>query len=433
MQIIADKAAGVPQDALTDKLKRLAEYQHTLHAALSDTSYTTHEAALAAPSDEAAILEAETVAKDIGGELKTVFLVGIGGSNLGTEAVYDALHGHLDALSCSHTPRLIVFDTIEPRALERFERVLEEHYMPEELALVVISKSGGTAETLLNANILFEKLGRRFGGEAASARTVVISDPDAPLQAHCATANIRHVAMPKNIGGRFSVFTAVGLVPLAILGLDIRGFARGAFKAAQASAPENGVGPAGVLAATLHHAHEQGLPLHELFLFHPELETLGKWYRQLLAESVGKTNNDGTKVGIMPTVALGTTDLHSLGQLVYGGPRNRFTTFVAAPSLFGDDSAAYTKASPFALDILEGATAGSVMNAIYQGVTNTYSTSKLPYVELSLDALNEEEIGAFMALQMATVMYLGKLLYVNPFDQPAVETYKTESKRLLTE
>ena len=166
-------------------------------------------------------------------------------------------------------------------------------------------------------------------------------------------------------------------------------------------------------------------------MWNPELETLGKWYSQLLAESIGKERDDGTKVGFTPTVALGSTDLHSIGQLIFGGRNDRYTTFVSAPSAWNAGSA-FSSDSPFVLPIFEGKEDGVVTRALYEGVRTAYITNELPFVTIELENISERELGAFMALQMTTVLYLAQLFDVNAFDQPSVEKYKSEVRRLLT-
>jgi glucose-6-phosphate isomerase len=308
--------------------------------------------------------------------------------------------------------------------------VIRDHTDPTEIVLVVVSKSGTTSETIANANVLFSLMTERFGVEAARRQTIIISDADAPLAHTALQQGMVHFAIPKKIGGRYSVFTAVGLVPLALLGVDIRRFCEGGVAGARAAAPDTGASSAAVLAAVLYEAYIADIRLHELFLWHPELETLGKWYRQLLAESLGKERGDGMKVGIMPTVALGSVDLHSLGQLVFGGPKDRVTTFVAAPSCWRDT--AVLSADPtFMTDMLQEKRVGDVMQAIYSGVVATYREHGLPYLEIELESINERELGAFMAVHMASVMCLAQILTVNAFDQPDVEYYKSETRRIL--
>ncbi len=432
MRLQTQDTSLVSDGILAAHCANLSDYIGVLRDACADHTYSSPETSLAAPSDASFRELAHKAAREMGDGVRTVILVGIGGSDLGTRALYNALYGHSDTLVQEHTRKLVAFDTIEPSLLSRVRTLLNAHKTPEEVALVVISKSGTTAESIANGNVLFEHLKKRFGSEAAAKRTICISDHDAPLSVQVKEKGVYHVAMPKMIGGRYSVFSPVGLVPLALLGVDIDALCDGAANAARASTPERGYGPAAVLAALLFEHYLNDRQIHEMFLFHPELETLGKWYRQLLAESIGKEREDGTRVGIMPTVAIGSTDLHSLGQLVLGGPRNRFTTFVAAPTRW-NDSVAYAQDSPFTLSMLENKKVGDVMQAIYGGVRTTYGKGELPYASIELSDINERELGAYMALHMATVMYLGRLFGVNVFDQPAVESYKTEARGLLTQ
>jgi glucose-6-phosphate isomerase len=218
-------------------------------------------------------------------------------------------------------------------------------------------------------------------------------------------------------------------VPLALLGVDVRAFCEGAQRAITASV-EQGVGPAATLAALLFESYTTGYTMHELVLFHPELETLGKWYRQLLAESLGKERGDGTRVGIMPSIFIGSTDLHSMGQLVFGGPRNRLTEFVAVPSVW-HTTHELTENSPFTLPLLKNKHPADAVRAIYEGVRNAYRTHTLPSVSVELESLSARELGAWMALHMAMVMYAAELFGVNAFNQPAVEDYKNETRRIL--
>ncbi|MBP9759813.1 MAG: hypothetical protein KBD24_00400 [Candidatus Pacebacteria bacterium] len=430
MRISTEHVAGVTDNMVRGHVAVLANYAKILQGARDDCSYSSPESALAAPSDGAVIEQILAYVEPFRKDLKTVLLVGIGGSDLGTRAVYDALYGHVHAYKDTHTPRLLSFATIEPGVLASMREVLATHVSPHEVVLVVISKSGTTSETIANANILWSLMRERFG-DTARRQIMVISDADAPLATHAIQEGIRHFHLPKNIGGRYSVFTSVGLVPLALLGVDIRAFCEGGVAGARAVAPAEGVSSAMVLAGLLYEAYLMDFRIHEFFMWHPELETLGKWYRQLLAESIGKERYDGTRVGITPTVALGSTDLHSLGQLVFGGPKTRITTFVAVPSLW-EDTVPLVDDPVFMTDMLKGKKVGEVMQAIYKGVCATYTKHNLPYMRIELEAITARELGAFMTIHMASVMYLAQLLDVNAFDQPDVEAYKNETRKLLS-
>ena len=179
---------------------------------------------------------------------------------------------------------------------------------------------------------------------------------------------------------------------------------------------------------------QQGYVINDNFFFHPELESVGKWYRQLMGESIGKEHSlDGNVVhtGITPTVSLGSTDLHSVGQLYLGGPKDKLTTFVAAPNTLVRVTVPEHRIFPDLVPMIDGKTAENVMDAILEGVKVAYQKAELPYMQVTLDAINEESLGAFLQFKMLEMMYLGVLLNVNSFDQPNVEAYKVETKRIL--
>ena len=417
----------VRESMLRAHIHTLGAYRGRLRDASRDVGYTTPAAALAAPFDTQHINEARAIAGTFGPTVRTVILVGIGGSDLGTRAVYDALQGYAERKLGVTEKQLICFDTVEPATLSRCTELFETHASPEELVLVVISKSGGTVETMTNASVLFEALEKKFGHESAVRRTLYIGDNNERFQS-ITSQGVRCVSIPSAIGGRYSVFTMVGLVPLALLGIDVEAFCEGAQRAIRVSCGEGG--PAEVLAAQLFESYTTGYTIHELVLFHPELETMGKWYRQLLAESLGKERGDATRVGIMPSIFVGSTDLHSMGQLVFGGPKNRFTTFVASPSAWTITQALPTS-SPFMLPMIERKNPGDVIRAIYEGVQVAYRKNNLPFCITEVETISPRELGAWMALHMAVVLYTAELLGVNAFDQPAVEEYKNETRRIL--
>jgi len=179
--------------------------------------------------------------------------------------------------------------------------------------------------------------------------------------------------------------------------------------------------------------HEHGFTINDNFFFHPELESVGKWYRQLMGESVGKEQSltgEVVHAGITPTVSLGSTDLHSVGQLYLGGPKDKLTTFVSSKqtaSLSVPDERVFPNLVP----MITGRSAADIMAAILQGVKIAYQKADLPFMEVVLDSLDEESIGAYLQFKMLEMMYLGQLLSVNSFDQPNVESYKVETKQIL--
>jgi len=432
MQIQTHSTPSISEGMVISHMRMLAPYTEKLQKALGDTEYAMPEAPLHTPFDVSLL---EAVCKNterFAGKTKLVLLVGIGGSYMGTCALYDALRGyakHFEGTTVA--TKLVAFATVDPHVLASISELLKTHTSAEEVVLIVISKSGTTTESLANANILFSQFAERFGKESASKQTIVISGADSPLTKHAKEQGVLTFDIPLHVGGRYSVFTAVGLVPLHILGFDIHAFLKGAQEAFTTSTNTKKSSGAAVLASFLFEAYLQGARVHELFMWNPELETLGKWYSQLLAESIGKERIDGTKVGFTPTIALGSTDLHSIGQLIFGGRNDRYTTFVGAPTAW-EAGHRFSSDSPFVLPVFEGKEDGMVTRAMYEGVRNAYATNDLPFVSIELESVSERELGAFMALQMTTILFLAQLFDVNAFDQPSVEKYKNEVRRLLS-
>jgi glucose-6-phosphate isomerase len=432
MEIKTQGTKNISEAMVLAHLKMLTIYKKTLESAVADDTYGTHETSLRTPFDTKLVEKIKKTCADFRRNTKTVLLVGIGGSNLGTCAVYDALRGYLRNSIETDAPKLISFATVEPNTLVQAHTIFETFSKPEDVTLIVISKSGTTLETTANANILFSEFEKKFGKKEACAQTIIIGDSDTELALQAEKEGVTFFSLPKMIGGRFSVFTAVGLVPLHILGFDIDALTEGAQKGSASSATAGKSSSAAVIASFLFEAYLQGARVHEMFIWHPELETLGKWYKQLLAESIGKEYEDGTSVGYSPTIAIGSTDLHSVGQLIFGGRNDRFTTFVSAPSIGKNAHQTFTPNSLFTLLALEGNDVGEVFTALFRGVQAAYENNDLAFISIELSEINERELGAFMTLHMATIMYLAKLFDINAFDQPSVETYKNEVREKLT-
>jgi glucose-6-phosphate isomerase len=428
MEIRTEKINNTTDSIIEAHVRLLESYTTLLRTTVEENDYTVPESALRVPFDTNLLAESKEVAQRYKG-VKKVFLMGIGGSDMGVHAVYDALrgyHGNTDG-----APELYDFGTIEPKVIHRAKRIIQETEHSEDIVCIVISKSGKTTETIANANTLFGLFEEKFGAEKAVQQTIVITGNDSPLHTKATEQGITVVHFPEMVGGRFSVLTGVGLIPLAILGFNVDAFCEGARKGILASVTENGSRTGAVLASLLFEAYLKGARIHELFFWNPELETLGKWYRQLLAESIGKEQADGTKIGYSPSIAVGSIDLHSLGQLIFGGRNDRFTTFIYAPCEWHHERT-FKDESPFTLPMFTGKTMEDVLNAMYTGVKNTYTLHKLDFFTIELAHISERELGAFMSLHMTVIMYLAQLLNVNAFDQPAVEMYKNETRDLLT-
>lgn len=326
----------------------------------------------------------------------SIVVVGIGGSNLGTMAIWQALKGRDE--------KMLFAETLDARTLDR---ILKKIHNPA--LIVIVSKSGTTVETVANAAILLEKL--------KGAKVVAVTDENSKLWNWAKKRGYDAVPVPADIPGRYSVFTAVGLLPLAAAGVDVQKILKGVREMTQE--------PAAHSALAIYAALKKGKSIHDTFIFQPDLEGVGKWYRQLMGESIGK---DGK--GITPTVSIGSTDLHSLAQLYLDGPKDKFTTFISVKD-HGKDFLIPDGSSDELIPAIAGKKFSDLLSAILQGVKNTYRKQKLPFVEIALENISEESIGALLQMKMIEMVYLAKLLGVNAFDQPAVELYKEETRKIL--
>ncbi len=359
-------------------------------------------------------------------DVERLFLVGIGGSNLGALAVYQALFGTQPNLL--RTPKLIPIDTVEGVLLEQAVELLRTALKAKQRVLIVIaSKSGTTTETVANADILVAAL--EVAGGSAAESVVVISDPGSPLSVLAEQRNIPLVPSIAGVGGRYSVLSSVGLFPLAVLGVPIDDLLAGGRAALDTGVSDDYVvNTAAQHAVALYAAFRAGKPVHDLFCFSPSLELYGKWLRQLIGESVGKS----ATAGIVPTVSIGSTDLHSVGQLYLSGPDTTFTTFVRVGA-HGDTMVPADGVFASLVPDLAGRPLGAVSDAILDGTRQAYTDAGRTFCTVTLSALDAASVGQLMQQDMLTIMYLARLLDVNAFDQPGVERYKKETRRILAE
>ncbi len=430
MKFSLEHCKSINQNLLPIPGLQLAPYIETLKTVGEMGDYSVPESSINLPTDED-IREAveKLIEEKVTDTLRYVFLIGIGGSNLGTKAIYDALP--VDAFNGRV---LICIDTVNGRTLDEVQVIISELESPDELLIISVSKSGGTTETIANTEIVLALASEKWGSEVVS-RVVVITDEGSAYHQEASSKNISVLTMPIAIGGRFSVFTVVGLFPLAALGVSITDLLKGA-QNMQSSCLHSDImsNPAAQSALVAYQAYQHGQIVHDTFVFNPELESLGKWYRQLLGESIGKSvagEGDTGRVGIVPTVSVGSTDLHSVGQLYLGGPARTLTTFVVSNT---DDNTFTTPKERLFETLAPMATGKStkqIMNAILNGTKTAYNNQSLPFMEITLDGVTPHELGAFMQFKMIEMMYLGRLFGVDTFNQPAVELYKVETKKLL--
>lgn len=418
--------------------KLFTQYEHSLlpeieriHHAQS-SAYKNVYASVCLPSDSQILKQVQTlVAEKTKSALPMVIVIGIGGSSLGTKAVHEALHGiyYNDKKGC---PSLYFAETVDAQELEDLlsltQAVLEKK---ERILINVISKSGTTTETIALFE-LFLALVKQYYPTTWNDFFVITTDNDSPLWHFGQRHHIASLSIPKLVGGRYSVFSPVGLFPLALLGTDIQALQAGArAMAAQCTRSNMQDNPAALSASCIAEQYKRGIYIHDLFLFSTELRSIGNWYRQLLAESLGKTTASGHRKGIVPTVSIGSTDLHSVGQLYLGGPSYSSTTFITIAKENKNCVLPHYQEFETLVAHIQTKPISSLMKAITAGVIHTYDSQNIPYMLITLPEKNEYFLGQLLQLKMIEVMYLGYLLEVNPFDQPHVERYKIETRKIL--
>ncbi|MBI4015033.1 MAG: hypothetical protein HY365_03710 [Candidatus Aenigmarchaeota archaeon] len=343
-------------------------------------------------------------------------VVGIGGSNLGTMAVQEAVKG--DAT-------VFYADAADPDSVNRLLKKTAPFFRRGDAVLNCVTKSGATTETLVN----FETVLSAFrAGRAWKERVVVTTDRDSPLWARAAIEGFSLLEIPKRIAGRYSVLSPAGIFPLAFMGVDVHALAKGAADATKNFLNDRNSPPAVSASVGFRHMKE-GKNVHDTFLFSPDLESVGMWGRQLTAESLGKEFDISGRLvnaGITPTVSL-VQDLHSMVQLYLAGPRDRFTSFVHAGS--SSDLIIPPSAPPW----LAGQSYSRLTDALYGGTKEAFRKARRPFMEILLPDKTERSVGQYLHFKMLETVYLARLLNVNPFDQPAVESYKSEARRILGE
>ena len=419
----------------TELPRVLLEYVRELKDILEQNSegYPYHDHLIKLARDRKIFAEAETVAsKYKTKDLKYVIVVGIGGSNLGTKAIYDALRGQLDLLGAV-SPKMLFADTISAPLLSDMITLLEQNVQsPSEIVINLVSKSGGTTESVANFELLYHALVQRFPN--IGTRIIVTTDAGSNLWNEAQRLGFGSLPIPKEVGGRYSIFSSVGILPLLLANIDVESLLGGASEILSFCVDENiEKNPALKASGVMHEAHRSGAVIHNIFLFNPELESLGKWERQLIGESIGKERDiDGNviRAGITPIVSIGSTDLHSMAQLYFGGPKDKFTMLVHAPM---NELLRLPEEGVFhgLVEGLPGKTPNDIMQAIIGGVRAAYKKNDLPFMDVEFAEISPRSLGAYLMWRMITIMYLAKFLHVNAFDQPNVEDYKTTTKELL--
>lgn len=367
-------------------------------------------------------------AEKIQSDSDVLLVIGIGGSYLGARAAIDALtHTFYNELDGSQrkTPQVFyVGNNISSTYVKHLLEVIDG----KDVSLNVISKSGTTTEPAIAFRIFRDHLEKKYGVEEARKRIYATTDKAKGALKQLATEEgYESFIIPDDVGGRFSIFTAVGLLPIAAAGLDIEQMMQGAADAREAySSPDLKQNEAYQYAAVRNALYNKGNLVELLVNYEPALHYVSEWWKQLYGESEGK---DGK--GLFPAAADFSTDLHSLGQYVQDGRRDIFETVLHVNKAAEEITLEKGESDLDGLNYLAGETMSFVNDKAYEGTMLAHLDGGVPNLVVEIPELNEYHFGYMIYFFEKACAVSGYLLGVNPFDQPGVEAYKKNMFALL--
>ncbi len=375
------------------------------------------------PND--AILEQlDRLAAAVRKEADVFIICGIGGSYLGARAVIEALSSFFG----EQGPEILYAGHhMSGKYLKELVAYLDKPNAdgePKSVYLNVISKSGTTLETALSFRVLRKWMSKQYPDDLADRIICTTSAEGGALNTLVDEYGFRKFVIPGDVGGRFSVLTPVGLLPIAVAGIDIRSLFYGAVSKYEAL--EKDSEPVEEYAAVKYGLHQKGKRVDVITSFEPQLEALGGWLQQLLGESEVKDRK-----GMFPAVATYSTDLHSLGQFMQDGSRIVMETFVIVEETMNSLVVEELDGNNDGLNYLSGRSFHEINRQAFEGTLHAHTNGEVPCIVVSLNKLNAQHIGEFIYFyELLTTIYC-YCLGVNPFNQPGVEDYKKEMYQLL--
>jgi glucose-6-phosphate isomerase len=379
---------------------------------------------LPSQTDESLIAKCEEVAKRWKNNTELVVVIGIGGSYLGTKSALDALSHTFGVNMGTNSPQIVFAGQ---NVSEEYLAELIDLMSVKETSCIVISKSGTTTEPAVAFRIIKNFLENKYGKSEASKRIVAVTDASkGALKGVADSEGYTTFVIPDNVGGRFSILTPVGLLPLAVAGYDIRALLKGAADMdfiCKERSPEN---PSIVYAAIRNALYKSGKKIELFVTYNPKLQYIAEWWKQLYGESEGKEG-----VGIFPASVNFTSDLHSMGQYIQQGERTLFETVVSVKS--SNRSLAITN-DPNNLDglnFLSGKPVDVCNKMAELGTKIAHYDGGVPNIHIEIPSINEYNLGGLYFFFEKACGISAYMLGVNPFDQPGVEDYKVNMFALL--
>lgn len=367
----------------------------------------------------------KSAAKKIQDNSDVLVVVGIGGSYLGARAAIEFVKSQNYNLLKKDTPDIyFAGNTISSRAVAELERMIGDR----DFSVNVISKSGTTTEPAVAFRILRELLEKKYGKDGAKERIFATTDKEkGTLKKFADSEGWQTFVVPDNVGGRYSVLTAVGLLPIAVADIDIDALMQGARDAMEKYFSGDVMkDDCCKYAAIRNILYRSGRKIEMMISYEPSYTMMNEWFKQLFGESEGK---DGK--GIFPASAVFSTDLHSMGQYIQQGERTLFETVVTFKNSVDEVYIENDKDNVDGLNFLAGKSISFVNQKAFEGTVLAHTDGNVPNIVIELDNMDEHDLGELIYFLEKACALSGYVLGVNPFDQPGVESYKKNMFALL--
>ena len=367
----------------------------------------------------------KAAAKKIQSNSDIFVVIGIGGSYLGARAAIEFIKSPNYNALCKDTPQIYYTgNSISSNALAELLEICEG----KDVSINMISKSGTTTEPAIAFRVFREMLEKKYGKEGAKERIFCTTDKERGTLKKLATdEGYETFVVPDDVGGRYSVLTAVGLLPIAVSGADIDALMQGAKDAQDKFAePDLDKNDCYKYAAIRNLLYRKGKSTEILVSYEPAFTLMNEWFKQLYGESEGKDNK-----GIFPASVIFSTDLHSMGQYIQDGRRNLFETVVLFDCVQREITIGTDPENLDKLNFLSGQTMAYVNRKAFEGTVLAHNDGGVPNIVLTVDKMDEYDLGYLIYFFEKACAISGYLLGVNPFNQPGVESYKKNMFALL--
>lgn len=377
-------------------------------------------------SDDKELEQIQRAAEVIQANSDVLLVIGVGGSYLGARAAIDMLHPYFEfAKEKRGTPKVIF---VGHHLSATYMADLIDYLEDKDFSINAISKSGTTTEPAIAFRVFRALLEKKYGRSGAKERIFVTTDRErGALKALADENGYETFMIPVNIGGRYSVLTPVGLLPMAVSGISIIEMLEGATKAAlDFSKPELEKNVAYQYAVIRNVLYERGKTIEALVTYEPNMRYFSEWWKQLFGESEGKDGN-----GIFPVALQFSTDLHSLGQYVQEGRRDLFETVIYVKEPKRDLVIEHDALNLDGLNYLAGKTMNEVNEKSFEAALLAHTSGGVPNLVLEIPTVDASTFGYLVYFFKKACAMSGYLLGVNPFDQPGVEAYKRNMFALL--